>query len=61
MGGYGASTTSFSRGLKFIGDRLEAKFGDEVDARYDYNVMDVGYSGGGDLTWLVDAGVLTLA
>ena len=61
MGGYGPSTTSFSRGLKLIGDRLEAKFGDEVDVRYVYNVIDVGYNGGGDLRWLVDSGVLTLA
>ena len=61
MGGYGPSTTSFSQGLKRIGDRLEAKFGDEVDVRYVYNVMDVGYSEGGDLRWLVDSGVLALA
>ena len=61
MGGYGPSTTSFSRGLKFIGDRLEARFGDEVEVRYVYNVIDVGYSGGGDLRWLVDSGVLALA
>lgn len=60
MGGYGPPTTSFSQGLKLIGDRLEARFGDEVDVRYVYNVMDVGYSGGGDLPWLVEAGVLTL-
>lgn len=49
MGGYGPSTTSFSRGLKLIGDRLEARFGDDVDVRYVYNVIDVGYDGGGDL------------
>ena len=61
MGGYGPSTTSFSRGLKFIGDRLEARFGDGVEVRYVYNVIDVGYSGGGDLRWLVDSGVLALA
>jgi TRAP-type C4-dicarboxylate transport system substrate-binding protein len=61
LGGYGPSTTSFSRGLKFVGDRLEARFGDDVDVRYVYNVMDVGYGGGGDLRWLVDSGVLALA
>ena len=61
MGGYAPPTTSFSRGLDFIGDRLESRFGDHVDARYVYNVTDVGYSGAGDLSWLVDSGVLTLA
>ena len=35
------------RGLKFIGDRLEARFGDEVDVRYVYNVSDVGYDAAG--------------
>ena len=61
MAGYGPSTTSFSRGLDFIGDRLESRFGSGVETRYIYNIYDVGYSGGGDLRWLVDSGVLTLA
>ena len=61
MAGYGPSTTSFSRGLDFIGERLEARFGDAVDPRYIYNIYDVGYGGAGDLRWLVDSGVLTLA
>lgn len=61
MGGYGPSTTSFSRGLKRIGDRLQASFGDGVDVRYVYNVSDVGYGGGGDLGGLVNRDVLTLA
>jgi len=61
LGGYGPSTTSFSRGLKLVGDRLEARFGDDIDVRYVYNVMDVGYDGGGELRWLVDSGVVTLA
>ncbi len=61
MAGYGPSTTSFSRGLDFIGERLEARFGDEVETRYIYNIYDVGYGGAGDLRWLVDSGVLTLA
>jgi len=61
MGGYAPPTTSFSRGLDFIGDRLESRFGDDVEARYVYNVTDVGYGGAGDLSWLVDSGVLTLA
>ena len=58
MGGYGPPTTSFSRALTQIGDRLSAKFGSEVDVKYVYNVMDVGYTAG-DVTWLVDTGVLT--
>jgi TRAP-type C4-dicarboxylate transport system substrate-binding protein len=60
MGGYGPPTTSFSLGLKRIGDRLEQKLGKDVSPRYVYNVMDFGYSSS-DLAWLVDAGVLTLA
>lgn len=60
MAGYGPPETSFSRGLTAIGDPLSAKFGDAVDVRYVYNVMDVGYTAG-DLTWLVESGVLTLA
>ena len=31
MGGYGPASTGFSLALKRIGDRLEAKFGEEVD------------------------------
>jgi TRAP-type C4-dicarboxylate transport system substrate-binding protein len=60
MGGYAPPTTSFSLGLKLIGDRLEEEFGDELSIRYTYNVMDVGYGGGGDLRWLVDSGLLTV-
>jgi len=59
MGGYGPPTTGFSQGLKLIGDRLEAEFGDEVSVQYLYNVMELGYAGS-DLRWLVDAGVLTV-
>lgn len=61
MGGYGPSTTSFSRALKMIGDRLEAKFGSDVDVSYIYNVTDIGYVGGADLYELVESGMLTLA
>jgi TRAP-type C4-dicarboxylate transport system substrate-binding protein len=61
LGGYGRSTSSFSQGLKKIGDRLSATFGDDVEIRYVYNVMDIGYDTAGDLTWLVDSGVMTLA
>jgi TRAP-type transport system periplasmic protein len=59
MGGYGPATTSFSRGLKLIGDRLAAAFGDEVDVRYVWNIMDLGYRAE-DILWLVEDGLLTL-
>jgi TRAP-type C4-dicarboxylate transport system substrate-binding protein len=59
MGGYGPPTTGFSLALKRIGDRLEAKFGDEVEVRYVYNILDLGYRGE-DILWLVEQGILTL-
>ena len=59
MGGYGPATTGFSLALKQIGDRLESKFGDEVEVKYVYNIMDLGYQGQ-DILWLVENGVLTL-
>jgi len=61
LGGYGPSTSSFSRGLKFIGDRLEAKFGDEVDVNYVYNILDLGHDAASDLTRLVESDELSLA
>lgn len=59
MGGYGPPTTGFSLALKRIGDRLEARFGDEVEVKYVYNILDLGYRGE-DILWLVEQGVLTL-
>lgn len=59
MGGYGPPTTSFSRALKFIGDRLESELGDRVDVKYVWNIMDLGYRGE-DILWLVESGVLSL-
>ena len=59
MGGYGPASTGFSRALKFIGDRLAAEFGDEVDIKYVWNVMDLGYRAE-DILWLVEHGLLTL-
>jgi TRAP-type C4-dicarboxylate transport system substrate-binding protein len=59
MGGYGPSTTGFSRALKFVGERLEARFGDRVDIKYVWNIMDLGYRGE-DILWLVETGILTL-
>jgi TRAP-type transport system periplasmic protein len=59
MGGYGPPTTSFSRALKLIGDALEQKFGDRVNVRYVWNIMDFGYRAE-EILWLVEDGVLTL-
>ena len=59
MGGYGPSTTGFSRALKLIGDRLQAQFGDRVDIKYVWNIMDLGYRAE-DILWLVEHGLLTL-
>lgn len=60
MGGYGPPDTTFSRGLKFIGDRLAAQFGDRVDLKYVWNIMDLAYRTE-DLWWLVEHGLLTMA
>lgn len=59
MGGYGPATTGFSRALKFIGDRLEKEFGDRVQIKYVWNIMDFGYKAE-DILWLVEHGLLTL-
>ncbi len=59
MGGYGPPTTAFSKALKFIGDRLRADFGDDIEVKYIWNIMDLGYRGE-DILWLVESGVLTL-
>jgi TRAP-type C4-dicarboxylate transport system substrate-binding protein len=59
MGGYGPPTTGFSRALKFIGDKLSAQFGDRVDIKCLWNIMDFGYKAE-EIIWLVESGVLTL-
>jgi len=59
MGGYGPPTTGFSLGMKQIGDRLEKKFGKDIEVKYVYNILDLGYKGE-DILWLVESGVLTL-
>jgi len=59
MGGYGPPSTGFSRSLKFIGDGLAKQFGDRVDIKYVWNIMDFGYKAE-EIVWLVDSGVLTL-
>src|SRR5215467_11504966 len=60
MGGYGPPSTGFSLALKRIGDHLKVRFGDEVDIKYVYNVLDLGYRED-DLNWMVEDDVLTLA
>jgi len=59
MGGYGPPTTSFSQSLKSIGDSLAAAFGDRIDVKCVWNIMDFGYRAE-DILWLVEDGVLTL-
>jgi len=59
LGGYGPATTSFSRALKLIGDRVKAALGNAVEVRYVWNIMDFGYRSE-DILWLVESGVLTL-
>src|SRR5215475_10512996 len=59
MGGYGPATTGFSRALKRIGDRLESEFGNRIDIKYVWNIMDLGYQAQ-DILWLVEHGLLTL-
>ena len=59
MGGYGPPSTGFSKALKFIGDRLTAAFGDCVDIKHVWNIMDLGYRAE-DIVWLVEHGLLTL-
>ncbi len=59
MGGYGPPSTGFSLAIKKIGDRIEASFGDGVEVKYVYNILDLGYRGE-DILWLVEQGVLTL-
>jgi TRAP-type C4-dicarboxylate transport system substrate-binding protein len=59
MAGYGPATTGFSRALKMVGDQLTAHFGDLVDVRYVYNILDLGHRAE-DILWMVEHGVLTL-
>ena len=59
MGGYGPATTGFSRSLKFIGDRLAARFGDRIAIDYVWNIMDHGHKAE-DILTLVEGGEITL-
>jgi TRAP-type C4-dicarboxylate transport system substrate-binding protein len=60
LGGYAPAESSFGQGLDLIGERLEARFGNAVEVRYVYNVIDIGYEAGNSLLWLVDSGLITL-
>lgn len=60
LGGYGPPSTSFSQSLKMIGDRIEAQFGEDVDIKYVYNIMDLGFKGE-DILWLTENGFLTIS
>src|SRR5436190_19509873 len=59
MGGYGPPTTGFSRALKLIGDRLAREFASELEIKYVWNIMDLGYRAE-DILWLAEHGLLTL-
>src|SRR5215469_3309905 len=59
MGGYGPPHTSFSRGLKLIGDTLFARFGDRIKVDYIWNIMDHGHRAE-DILTLVENGAMTL-
>src|SRR5690348_8545984 len=59
MGGYGPPTTGFSQSLKLIGDKMTAQFGDRVDIKYCWNIMDFGYKAE-EILWLVESGILSL-
>ena len=60
LGGYGPPDTSFSQSLKMIGDRLINQFGNDVDIKYVYNIMDLGFRGE-DILWLTEHGFLTIS
>ena len=59
MGGYGPPTTGFSRAMKLIGDKLVAQFGDRIDVKYAWNIMDLGYKAE-EIVWLVESGLLEI-
>jgi len=59
MGGYAPPTSGFSRALKRIGDRLADEFGERVEVKYVWNIMEFGYRAE-DILWLVENGLLTL-
>jgi tripartite ATP-independent transporter DctP family solute receptor len=60
LAGYAPANNGFSLSLKRIGDRIQTKFGKDVDVKYLFNILELGYKGE-DLPWLVEDGVLTMA
>ena len=60
LAGYAPPNNGFSLSLKRIGERIQTKFGKDVDVKYLFNILDLGYKGE-DLPWLVEDGVLTMA
>lgn len=59
LGGYAPANNGFSYAIKRIGDRIAQKFKGDVDVKYVYNILDLGYRAD-DILWLVESGVLTL-
>jgi tripartite ATP-independent transporter DctP family solute receptor len=59
MSGYGPPSTGFSKSLKFIGDRVAAKFGGDVAIDYVFNIMDHGHKAE-DILTLVEDGTFTM-
>ena len=59
MAGYGPPTTGFSKALKFIGDKLSARFGPRLAIDYVWNIMDHGHKAE-DILTLVESGEMTL-
>ena len=59
LGGYGPPETSFSKALKFIGNGLASEYGDDIEIKYIWNIMDLGFRGE-DILWLVEHGFLTI-
>jgi TRAP-type transport system periplasmic protein len=60
LGGYGPPTTTHSRAIKMIGDRIAGEFGAAVDIKYVWNVMDFGYKAE-EVLWMSERGLLTIA
>ena len=60
MAGYAPPNNGFSLSLKRIGERIQAKFGKDVEVHYLFNIIDLGYKGE-DLPWLVEDGIITMA
>ena len=60
LGGYGPPTTTHSRAIRMMGDRIAGEFGDRVDIKYVWNVMDFGYKAE-EVLWMSERGLLTIA